>query len=49
MEVGFRLRNVRLLHRQFLQIRRILKINGLSVITHDVAEAARSTLVIGTT
>ena len=29
--------------------RRILKINGLSVITDDVVEAARSTLVIGAT
>ncbi len=41
--------NFRLLHRLFVQIERILKINGLSVITADVVEAARSTLVIGTT
>ena len=41
--------NFRLLHRLFVQIERILKINGLSVITDDVVEAARSTLVIGTT
>ncbi len=41
--------NFRLLHRLFVQIGRILKINGLSVITDDVVEAARSTLVIGTT
>lgn len=40
--------NFRLLHRLFVQIERILKINGLSVITNDVVEAARSTLVIGT-
>ena len=41
--------NFRLLHRMFVQIERILKINGLSVITDDVVEAARSTLVIGAT
>ena len=41
--------NFRLLHRLFVQIERILKINGLSVITNDVMEAARSTLVIGAT
>ena len=41
--------NFRLLHRLFVQIERILKINGLSVITDDVVEAARSTLVIGLT
>lgn len=41
--------NFRLLHRLFIQIGRILKINGLSVITDDVIEAARSTLVIGAT
>jgi hypothetical protein len=33
----------------FVQIGRILKIKGLSAITDDVAEAARSTLVIGAT
>ncbi len=49
MGVGSRLRNVRLLHRLFVQIGRILKIDGLSVITYDVVEAARSTLVIGAT
>lgn len=37
----------RLLHRLFVQIERILKIDGLSVVTDDVVEAARSTLVIG--
>jgi DNA transposition AAA+ family ATPase len=41
--------NFRLLHRLFVQIGRILKINGLSVITDDVVEAARNTLVIGAT
>lgn len=41
--------NFPLLHRLFVQIERILKINGLSVITDDVVEAARSTLVIGAT
>jgi DNA transposition AAA+ family ATPase len=41
--------NFRLLQRLFVQIGRILKINGLSAITDDVVEAARSTLVIGAT
>lgn len=41
--------NFRLLHRLFVQIGRVLKINGLSVITDNVVEAARSTLVIGAT
>jgi DNA transposition AAA+ family ATPase len=41
--------NFRLLNRLFVQIGRILKINGLSVITDDVVEAARGTLVIGAT
>jgi DNA transposition AAA+ family ATPase len=41
--------NFRLLHRLFVQIGRILKINGLSAITDDVVEAARSALVIGAT
>jgi DNA transposition AAA+ family ATPase len=41
--------NFRLLHRLFIQIERILRINKLSVITEDVVEAARSTLVIGAT
>ena len=31
----------------FTQIDRIMKINGLSVVTNDVIAAARSTLVIG--
>ena len=38
--------NFRLLHRLFVQIGRILKINDLTVITADVVEAARSTLVM---
>ena len=41
--------NFRLLHRLFVQIGRVLEINGLSIITDDVVEAARSTLVIGAT
>jgi DNA transposition AAA+ family ATPase len=41
--------NFRLLHRLFVQIERILQINELQVITEDVVEAARSTLVIGAT
>jgi DNA transposition AAA+ family ATPase len=39
--------NFRLLHRLFVQIERIMKINELKVITDDVVEAARSVLVIG--
>lgn len=39
--------NFRLVHRLFVQIERILRINGLSAITDDVVETARSTLVIG--
>lgn len=41
--------NFRLLHRLFVQIERILRINELSLVTDDVVEAARSTLVIGAT
>lgn len=41
--------NFRLLHRLFVQIERILRINELTAITEDVVEAARSTLVIGVT
>lgn len=41
--------NFRLVHRLFVQIERVLRINGLSTITDDVVEAARSTLVIGAT
>jgi DNA transposition AAA+ family ATPase len=41
--------NFRLLHRLFVQIERILRINELHVITEDVVEAARSTLVLGAT
>jgi len=42
--------NFRLVHRLFVQIERVLmKINDLTVITSDVIEAARSTLVIGDT
>lgn len=41
--------NFRLVHRLFVQIERVLKINELTVITSDIIEAARSTLVIGDT
>jgi DNA transposition AAA+ family ATPase len=41
--------NFRLIRRLFVQIDRIMRINGLSAITGEVVEAARSTLVIGTT
>jgi DNA transposition AAA+ family ATPase len=41
--------NFRLLHRLFVQIERILRINEMTTITDDVVEAARSTLVIGAT
>lgn len=39
--------NFRLLQRLFIQIERILRINGLTTISDDVVEAARSVLVIG--
>lgn len=41
--------NIRLLHRLFVRIERVLKINGLTVITDEVVNAARSVLVIGAT
>jgi DNA transposition AAA+ family ATPase len=41
--------NFRLLHRMFTQIERILSINQLTVISEEVVEAARKTLVIGIT
>jgi DNA transposition AAA+ family ATPase len=41
--------NVRLVHRLFVQIERILRINELNAVTVDVVEAARSVLVIGAT
>lgn len=41
--------NFRLLHRLFVQIERILRINGMNAITEEVVEAARSALVIGVT
>lgn len=41
--------NFRLLHRLFVQIGRILRINGLHAITEEVVQAARTTLVIGDT
>jgi len=39
--------NFRLVHRLFAQVARVMKINNLSVITSDVIETARGTLVIG--
>jgi DNA transposition AAA+ family ATPase len=39
--------NFRLVHRLFVQIERILRIDGLKTITDDVVEAAQSVLVIG--
>ena len=39
--------NFRLLHRLFVQIERIMKINDLAAVTEDIVDAARSTLVIG--
>jgi DNA transposition AAA+ family ATPase len=42
-------RNFRLIHRLFAQIERVMRINDLTVITNDVIETARSTLVIGDT
>ncbi len=41
--------NFRLVHRLFVQIERVLRINDLTVITSEVVETARSTLVIGDT
>jgi hypothetical protein len=41
--------NVRLVRRLFSQIQRILEINQLTTVTHEVVEAARETLVIGAT
>jgi len=41
--------NFRLVHRLFTQVARVMKINNLAIITSDVIETARSTLVIGDT
>ena len=41
--------NFRLLHRLFVQIERVLKLNEMTAVTDDVVEAARSALVIGAT
>ena len=41
--------NFRLLHRLFIQIDRVLRINELNVVTEEVVEAACNTLVIGAT
>ena len=41
--------NFRLVDRLFTQMERIMQINELNIITDDVVEAARSTLVIGIT
>ncbi len=40
--------NFRLVQRLFTQITRVLEINGLSVISREVVETARESLVIGT-
>jgi DNA transposition AAA+ family ATPase len=39
--------NFRLIHRLFVQIERVLRLNQLTVVTDDVVNAARRTLVIG--
>jgi Holliday junction resolvasome RuvABC ATP-dependent DNA helicase subunit len=39
--------NFRLVNRLLLQIKRILEINGLTVVSKEVVEAARNNLVIG--
>jgi DNA transposition AAA+ family ATPase len=41
--------NFRLLHRLFVQIERVLLMNEMTLITDEVVNAARSTLVIGAT
>jgi hypothetical protein len=41
--------NFRLVQRLFVQIERILRLNGRNSVTDDVVEAARSVLVIGAT
>ena len=41
--------NFRLIQGLFVQIQRILSINELTLVTSDVVEAARTTLVIGDT
>jgi DNA transposition AAA+ family ATPase len=41
--------NFRLLHRLFVQIERVLQIKEMTLITNEVVNAARSTLVIGAT
>jgi DNA transposition AAA+ family ATPase len=41
--------NFRLLHRLLTQIARLVEINALQTITSEVVEAARESLVIGTT
>jgi DNA transposition AAA+ family ATPase len=40
--------NFRLLHRLLTQIARLVEINALQTVTHEVVEAARESLVIGT-
>ena len=39
--------NFRLVHRLFAQVTRVMKINNLTIVTSDVIETARGTLVIG--
>ncbi len=40
--------NFRLVHRLFAQITRVMEINGLNIISREVVETARESLVIGT-
>jgi DNA transposition AAA+ family ATPase len=40
--------NFRLLHRLLTQIARLMEINALQTVTNKVVEAARESLVIGT-
>ena len=41
--------DLRLLHRMFVQIERVLLMNEMTLITDEVVNAARNTLVVGAT